>query len=83
MPESVLYKSSSLIVYSSGLSRSLKQGSTVSSQPDGDENGDHDSPARKRQRIQASLSNKEICQAYRDRKKGSAAKDPKAEFTAW
>ena len=70
MRESILYKSSSLIVYSSGRSESLKRPRDLSipSNSVSDQNCDTEIATQKRQKLQAPLSNKEMCRAYRSRK---------------
>ena len=83
MPEGILYKSSSLIIYSSGLSESLKRGLPVSPLANEEQTSDTESITHKRQRVQTPVSNKEKCHAYRNRRRQTLAKDPAAEFAEW
>ena len=82
MPDSVLYKSSSLIIYSSGLSQSLKRPSPLPCLSDAERTDESEIVVPKRRKLKLPLSNKEICQAYRNRKKESLIKDSAIEFEA-
>jgi hypothetical protein len=75
MPDSVLYKSSSLIIYSSGLSESLKRPLPIPCLSDTEQNGNNEIIIPKRQKLKAPLSDKERSQAYRNRKKESLNRD--------
>jgi hypothetical protein len=64
MPDSVLYKSSSLIIYSSGLSESLKRPLPTPYLPDTEQSGNNEIIIPKQQKLKVPLSDKERSQAY-------------------
>jgi len=84
MRESILYKSSSLIIYSSGRSESLKRSRDlpIPSDSDSEQNNEAEITTQKRQKLQAPLSNKEMCQAYRNRKREAITNDSTIEVDA-
>ena len=80
MPDSILYKSSSLIIYSSGLSETLKRPPPIPSLSDTEQSGNNEIVIPKRQKLKLPLSDKERSQAYRNRKRESLNKDSTSEF---
>jgi len=80
MLDSVLYKSSSLVIYSSGLSKSLKRPPPIPCLSDTEQSGNDEIIIPKRQKLKSPCSDKERSQAYRNRKKESLNKDSISEF---